>query len=851
MGRYFWVGLLGATCLLVGDGMAGGQAQAPAEVRGVRPQSALQNGIQFHLDGEFEAAEPFLRHADLYRQSLTPEDQRRLDDFLARNQQALLARRDALAQLYKANTALRNGRIAEADAILNTLKASKFLTAAERQQVNTLSQQTKQTTPTVPEESKTPLKTTPTGNRNADDVLRAAREAFNHQDYDHAIALAHQAQKSGYWSLLPWSDTPAKVINDVKAARDGIQVVAPTLAAEVRPAETIETIRFEALNGKTATVTIVKAGTEPTTASKSMSAMEAKLAVQQAREHLRQGNLDYAERLAVQARLATDAKYGYFDDTPDKVLKDVYRVRERSNQDRASILLGAARRKLQEHDYDEAERLACQSEALHPAYPLWYRGDRPEKIVAEVEQARRQYKRPEMPAIVDTPSSEKKTQLASAERVTRAPKPDDLPPLLDPAPTPHAKPAPLASAGAKTHQPTAQTDAATPLSRGDEVAAHVIVPSPKMPELRKPRKEAPTAEKTPAELVAASQEVPAPSKSPRPPSEPAAVDTRQRAQRTLALARQCIERHDYLRALHLMGEAKAMAWEAGDGDDTPDAVIEQLALVRQREVTSAQVPSADAMRQLATQYLIEARARQAEGRLLDALEATRLAQRCQATYLDGEETPEAVFKDLQDDCRKHLETYAAAAKALAEYGKKCQDANQPLANYERYFTDAERYVRYVLDLAKEYQLEVASVQDQVNAVRQIANQAKDGTGLQQANVVDGMDGRQLAIQAQAHLKLGRFSEARKAAAQLYNGPYDAGDEAKELLKNIDAAERLLATRSAQELYHDGVQAFARKDFVGAGQKLHGINVQFLDENKRSYVSELLARPELQEVSKPQ
>lgn len=915
MRRKLWASGLAAALLLSCHGMAEGQSPgSTSETRGVRPRSALQNGIEFHLDGEFEAAEPFLRHADLYRDQLTPDEQARLNDYLARNQQALANRREALAQLYQANTAMRNARVAEAEALLTALKASKFLTAAERQHVNSLSLELKKSASPLNNTPKTEL--TATG-RKPEDVLRDAREAFNRQQFDEAIALAHQAQMAGYWTLLPWNDTPSRVIRDAQVAQAAMPPMTPALAAKT-PVEIIATSTVQAPNGKTATVTIVKGDVDDERTQRIMSPSEAKAAVLQARELLQQGKIAAAEELAQKARLNTDVQYGHFQDTPEKILKDVNKLREKSNAARAGILLAAARRKLVEGDYDEAERLAYQSEALRFDYPLWHRGDRPDRVIVDVEEARKGHVRPAVPPPMPSVAVQDKTShVTAAADPKRGAKPAALPPLLDPVPAPNGK-----SVGGATDVVKAPTPPPSPSSAAEKAYADSQIPavhrkpaasagdvaqgpaaSPNVSD-KKPSSDEPVpavAETaTPANVTQASSPLPSASNEKSSSDNPATTtgttvaqkdvelptapvppipelegppaetgqteitwmvkpaektstpkvsgDQRLRARTLLGMARIHLHDGEYLKVLHLVGQVKAMAWEPMDDDDVPEALIEELATVRQRVVVVDQNGGPDAARQLAAQYLIEARVREKQGRLLDALKATRLAQQCNAVYQEGEETPDAILKDLQDDCRKHLDTYAAAAKALAEYGRKCQEADQPMPSYQRYYADAERYVRYVMQLANAYEMPREGLQAKVDAVRQIASQRADGdvgNGVEQAGADERADrARQLAIQARAQLRMGQYGMARQHAESMYSGPLDARDEARELLRQIDEAEHAAATRSAQEKYHEGVQAFARKDFATAAAKLRAIDVQLLDGAKRARVVELLARPEM-------
>src|SRR5262249_3514678 len=106
--------------------------------------------------------------------------------------------------------------------------------------------------------------------------------------------------------------------------------------------------------------------------------------VKDARQAMERGDLDRAEAMAKQARL-TPASWGYFDDTPEKVLNDLGKAREQQNNRQAGEKLAQARQALNKNELDEADKLTNQAEALRKNYPVWYRGEKPDKLRAEIQ----------------------------------------------------------------------------------------------------------------------------------------------------------------------------------------------------------------------------------------------------------------------------------------------------------------------------------------------------------------------------------------------------------------------------------------------------------------------------------
>src|SRR5262249_30400246 len=144
-----------------------------------------------------------LRWAEKGQQQLSEEDKALLDKYLKQNTEALVARRAGQTQLKQAEQMMRSGQWQDADALVKTLKTNKYLSVKDQQQVASLSEQAKQ---------KNGKKGAETTKQDPDSLMADAKKALDQKDYDKAITLAQAAERAGYKTVFPWSETPAKVI---------------------------------------------------------------------------------------------------------------------------------------------------------------------------------------------------------------------------------------------------------------------------------------------------------------------------------------------------------------------------------------------------------------------------------------------------------------------------------------------------------------------------------------------------------------------------------------------------------------------------------------------------------------
>jgi type II secretory pathway component GspD/PulD (secretin) len=826
-----WIGVLGLTvgprqALLAQQTPAG--TPAAAEARPVRPRTALQQGVDLYLKGEYEAAEPMLRAAQAGRAQLHPSEQARLDDYLRKNSEALQARFQALEQLSQADQAIQAGRYQEAEPLLKALRSNKYLNAKERQMVHNLSETYRQKNPSrswfsgsfisrwTSSGSSSPTKPDP------DLLLAEARKALERHDYDTAEALARESEKAGYHAIFPWSDTPAKVLRDVQAARSkspahlaGQPLVAdnqgeilpmPKLVEDgqarpqVSPAAPMKPSMAESPASEPASPSApgqkagsarellrqahaaVQAGEldkarqlvrqaeatgtripwweehtpekikaaiaraeqgrkQPDAAQRHPSATEAKALVRNARKALEENNLELAEDLAKQARLAQEAKWGLFEDTPDKVLADVAKARHSANSERAAAILAEARKLLEQGQLDEAERLTYQAEALRSHYPIWYRGERPDKLRAEISAKRKQVARP------------------------------NLPPLLDPV---------------VKKDETGKPASPVATARGD---SPLYTPSR-------------TDEQDPR---------------------------RQQALQMLAEARKQINNGDLIAALNLAARVKSMNLPFYPGEESPETIVAAVRAIQSGQAARTNPETAEAVRRQALQHLADARLALKEDRLLDALESVRQAQQCQAVFQPQDDLPENVLDDLRKAAQEQVAKYSAAAQTLAQHKR---------------YQDADRYWSYVHQVASAFGMDVSRIESQWNHCRQLAaGEVTPASQTVPSEALPGDEERQgyaILAQAREQLKRGELIEARKLAESLYTGPFALKEEARRLLAQIDDAEYRQAVKRSELLYEQAVRAYQRKDYQVAASYLQSLDLKLLDDRRRAHAQEMLS-----------
>jgi type II secretory pathway component GspD/PulD (secretin) len=208
-------------------------------------------------------------------------------------------------------------------------------------------------------------------------LLRQGRKALGEGNYAEAEKLARQAKDKNA-DLNWWDDTPEKLLADIKR-------VSPETVATGTKAGTEKS--------KTATPA---ADTKVAQAKAEEPANDPRSLLRQARDHYQHGKLEEAKELALKANMA-GVKWGLFEDSPDKLLAEIQAGRARRDKEESVRLLAEARKLFEQGKLDEAEKMAYQAERLHGSYSIWDLGDRPHKLVAEIQEVRAKNRRIKVP----------------------------------------------------------------------------------------------------------------------------------------------------------------------------------------------------------------------------------------------------------------------------------------------------------------------------------------------------------------------------------------------------------------------------------------------------------------------
>ncbi len=184
----------------------------------------------------------------------------------------------------------------------------------------------------------------------------------------------------------------------------------------------------------------------PLTQGPAFAGKDARAILQQGRELLKEGKLEDAYKAAQAARNVPKTSWGLFEDNPDKLIQDVERMRLQRDQDDAVKCLADGRKMLASGNLDEASKLAYKAQRLHGPYTIWDLGDRPQRLLADVQTARDKQRKgtlpPPVPGVTAKTNDVPKTPPALAGDGGR-------PPFIDPRVTQAAatQPGPVAPPG--------------------------------------------------------------------------------------------------------------------------------------------------------------------------------------------------------------------------------------------------------------------------------------------------------------------------------------------------------------------------------------------------------------------
>jgi type II secretory pathway component GspD/PulD (secretin) len=196
-------------------------------------------------------------------------------------------------------------------------------------------------------------------------LIAQGYDALNRNDYVQAKKCAEMAKAkidpNAWWE----APTPDQLLSEIQI-RQG-QVVQASLASGEPKAKS-------------------------TTSSVFVDAGNARKVLKDARAQFTQGQLEEADRLCEQVA-AVKVSWGLFEDNPDKLRNEINTARQKSDKIESVKLLTEARSLLAAGKYEDARVKAWTAKRLHGPYNVMELGDRPDKVLADVDAAEAKAKR--------------------------------------------------------------------------------------------------------------------------------------------------------------------------------------------------------------------------------------------------------------------------------------------------------------------------------------------------------------------------------------------------------------------------------------------------------------------------
>jgi type II secretory pathway component GspD/PulD (secretin) len=447
-----WLGVVAGLALpAAGVGMAEGlPATAAARADVVvcqnlprsRTSGALNDAINSYGKGDYEAAAASLKQAAAGANDLTPAQLEDLKRFSQLNEVALKRRGEAAELVRQAVKADKDGHHAPAADLAQKVLANQYVAPADKQKAQQIVAR---------------LRTTPAANSVvAKGKLAQARKLLAEGNFDAAAQLAHEAERAGavagpgeespkmvlaeiehtrqdpalmlnlaraaltrgdldsaeslakaskkaepVYSVHLWGDSPAKVLDEVQAARKS-----------GKPVVVKEKVGKPAADSKKSVAMSPKQDRQPAPVPEKHLPADPKGLLKAAHEAFEAGHFDDAIALAQRAKVAPGGKdaWGLLDfDTPDKLINEVNKARDKRNQEESAKLLVEGRKLLDQAEHDEthraelldgAQKAALRADSLrNGTYSIWELGDRPTKLLADIDEARRKGHVKTVPAV--------------------------------------------------------------------------------------------------------------------------------------------------------------------------------------------------------------------------------------------------------------------------------------------------------------------------------------------------------------------------------------------------------------------------------------------------------------------
>lgn len=517
---------------------------------------------------------------------------------------------------------------------------------------------------------------------------------------------------------------------------------------------------------------------------------------------------DYAraEQLILQAEAANPSgKWGLLEDSPASLRKKLASAKAEANKKEVTRLMSEARavlalpaRNEQERVkyLEEALKIARQADALHgPEYSLWETGDRPDRLVRDVEAALAQM-RSRVPAPPALPSVQAAQDATRSKPPMRLPAPPNSPAAAGTSATSSAAaPGAIPATGSPAGMPQPPQPSPAGVSGGQGVAGPAM-PLPPGNALPAPMTVEPGLSKG-GPASSAPAELPLPPAPPAPlvmaPPAPADVNKSQ-AEKLIAEAKALASKGDFVAARQKLRDAEALKVPYPENEGPAAALRELVSLgqdVKSRLVQEAKecVSRSDWGRAEAALGGAEQIAKTLELPLAEIEQARSLLAQARSQTPASPATPGAPAP---------LPALVIAPPATPALRNPVAP-NSPVAS-------------------------PASAPTAAPAAPETGSAA--------------LTGQQLLQQAKLELQKGDFAMATAFARKAYNLG-DVKPQAQALMNEIDAEAFKVRKKEAERAFENAVRSFATRDYAATLGALALVDPKLLPDDKRAKRDELM------------
>jgi type II secretory pathway component GspD/PulD (secretin) len=208
-------------------------------------------------------------------------------------------------------------------------------------------------------------------------LLKQARQALKADKLDEARRL--HGQLAGLKTNLGWwEDNPNRLQVDINRA-------------EARRAKLVQA---SAKAGEKAKTEEKPKAAPP---ARKVGKAEAVALLAEGRKQLAANKFDEAMKTGQRIKAMSGLSWRLFEDTPDALLRDVQQARSKHDRAESFKVLVEARRLYEKGDLDGATRAAYRAEKLHGPYSIFDLGDRPSKVLADIQVARARGRKTALP----------------------------------------------------------------------------------------------------------------------------------------------------------------------------------------------------------------------------------------------------------------------------------------------------------------------------------------------------------------------------------------------------------------------------------------------------------------------